>query len=356
MKKLVLVLMVAVFFSASAFCQNVSDYFPVTTGNNWTYANSTGNTSDIVTVGNSTPDRDGTMLYLFENQTAGLGATSTMYSIKNNKVVILVKKDILGRYHEQKQPFPVELAPAGQEWRAVDGSEITNYRTLTSRISFDGLSYNDCIVVEERITLNNQLRRTKKSYYARNIGLVYVTLQSPGQQENVYRKLKDYNFTNETSQLWDFEGNPSGVTVTSYKGNAIEIIVPSTIGNIQVIGISSSEGGGQNSSGIIQMNNRRTIICTLSEGITFLGPSAFAYSNLTTLNIPDSVKIIDEYAFLHMSNISTITIGKNVEISPLSEPQFNDVSAFNFADFYNRNNKRKGVYRYINGAWNYSNR
>jgi hypothetical protein len=208
MKKLVLVLMVAIFFSASAFCQNVSDYFPVTTGNNWTYANSTGNTTDIVTVGNSTPDRDGTMLYLFENQTAGLGATSTMYSIKNNKVVILVKKDILGRYHEQRQPFPVELAPAGQEWRQDDDGEYYLFKTSKASVKYDDKNFDDCILIEQRVFVRGSLYVTNRSYYAHGIGFVYKTLQSPGQSETVFKKLVSCNFAdisigNAANNLWE---------------------------------------------------------------------------------------------------------------------------------------------------------
>jgi len=192
MKKLEVVFL-AGFVSSSDFSQNISDYFPVSIGNSWTYTNGIEKSTEIITVKSSTPDditKDGTMLYLFESQYQTAINTSTMYSIKGNKVVVLITKDALGRYNERKAPFPIELAPIGQEWRQNEGdNEYYLFKTDKSSIKFDNKNFEDCILVEQRIFIDGNLYRTNKSYYAYGVGLVYKTLQSPGGEETVFLKL-----------------------------------------------------------------------------------------------------------------------------------------------------------------------
>jgi hypothetical protein len=194
MRKFCLVAMLVVLvFPVFGQTADITDYFPVAVGASWTYANSSGKTTEVVLVRNSMPDKkDGTMLYLFEYQFIGLGSTSTMYGIKGNKVVILVTKNIRGSYNENQPPYPVELAPAGQEWRYDDRGDDLRLKTSKSSCNFDNKTYSDCILVEERIVDGNKTLRTKKSYYAKGLGLVYVTLQAAGEKESAFMKLVDY--------------------------------------------------------------------------------------------------------------------------------------------------------------------
>jgi len=195
MRKLFFILVLLFLTVGALFAQeNVNDYFPVVVGSKWLYANGSGKLSDIITVTNTTIDqKDGTGLYLIEHQIEGIGTTSTMYSTKGNKIVILVFKNALGRYTEYRQPYPVELAPAGQEWSYNDRGDNLRLKTTKASCSFDGKTYSDCILVEERIVSGNNVLRTKKSYYAKGIGLVYVTLQSAGERESVFMKLLEYS-------------------------------------------------------------------------------------------------------------------------------------------------------------------
>ena len=211
MKKKMFVFLAVLSISASSFCQNVSDYFPVSTGYSWTYTNGAGKSNDIITVTGNAPDnvsKDGTMLYLFESQYQSVTKTLTMYSIKGNKVVVLAIKDNLGRYNEKKAPFPVELAPIGQEWRQDESdNEYYLFKTTKSSIRYDDKYFDDCILVEQRVYINRNLYITNKSYFAKGVGLVYKTLQSPGKEETVYQKLINCNFTdismaNEADNLW----------------------------------------------------------------------------------------------------------------------------------------------------------
>jgi len=210
MKKLWFVLL-AVVLSVSVFCQNVSDYFPVSIGNSWTYTNGIEKSTHVITVKGNSPDsisKDGTTLYVFDSQYESVINTSTMYSIKGNKVVVLVNQDAFGRYHQNTTPFPVVLAPIGQEWRQDEDGEYYLFKTSKSSIRYDDKIFEDCILVEQRIFVNKSLYQTSKSYFAKGIGLVYKTLQSPGKEESVFQKLISCNFANiglanMANNLWE---------------------------------------------------------------------------------------------------------------------------------------------------------
>jgi hypothetical protein len=195
MRKIFLGILFAV-FSPLVFGETITDYFPVAVGSTWSYANASGKTTDVVTLKNSMPGtKDGTPLYLFEQQMVGLGTVSFLKSVKDNKIVVLATKDALGRYSESSPPYPVELASANQEWRYNDRGDDLRYKTSKASCSFDGRTYSDCILVEERIVDGGTTFRTKKSYYAKGIGMVYVTLESPREKESVFMKLKSYNIS-----------------------------------------------------------------------------------------------------------------------------------------------------------------
>jgi len=198
MKNIVFVLLFVISINVFADDINIIDYFPCNIGNSWTYTNGSNKTVEIRMLKNSMPDpkaSDGSKIYLVENQFLGIGSTSTMYSIKDNKVVILVTKNVLGNYQENKPPYPIELAPAGQEWRYNDRGDDLRLKTILSSCNVDGNYYTNCIMVEERIVNGNSTLRIKKSYYAKGIGLVLVTLQQTGETESIYIKLKECNFT-----------------------------------------------------------------------------------------------------------------------------------------------------------------
>jgi hypothetical protein len=174
MKKLfsVLSILVIVF---PLFPQNtnsqITDYFPISIGNTWTYANASGKTVEVIIVRNSMPDNvsnDGTSIYLFEQQFVGIGSGSTLYSVKQNKVLIMVEKNVLGQYQQKSPPVPI-LAPAGQEWRYNDRGDDLRYKTYNSSCAFEGKTFNDCILVEEQIVNGRNVLRTKRSYYAKGV-------------------------------------------------------------------------------------------------------------------------------------------------------------------------------------------
>ena len=168
---------------------NVSEYFPTAIASSWTYANANGKESMTVCVKNSALDKnDGTSLYLFEEKIKGIGTTATLYSIKKNIVLILVSKNILGKYTEYQEPYPVTLAAPDSEGQYIESGDNYFYKTSRASCKFDNKEFTDCILIEERLTIDKNIIRIKKSYYAKNIGLVYVTLIDNAGKETVYNK------------------------------------------------------------------------------------------------------------------------------------------------------------------------
>jgi hypothetical protein len=182
-KKTLLTLAAIVSITVFAHSQNVADYFPVSTGNSWTYKNSTGRMTNIITIVGNMPDPNNgrNTLYLFEDRMIAddknMGTTSTLYSIQNNEVLILAFKNVLNQYRENRQPFPVELTLAGQEWRQNESSkEYYLFKTTKTSVKYDDKIFDDCILVEERVFLDGSLYQTNRRYFARDIGFVYKTV------------------------------------------------------------------------------------------------------------------------------------------------------------------------------------
>jgi hypothetical protein len=61
-----------------------------------TYGNAFDKITDVIIMKGSTPNNianDGTYLYMFEEQMIGIGTTSTLYSIKQN--IVVIKKSLV---------------------------------------------------------------------------------------------------------------------------------------------------------------------------------------------------------------------------------------------------------------------
>jgi hypothetical protein len=113
---------------------------------------------------------------------------------------------------------------------------------------------------------------------------------------------------------FDFRIVGNQVEIIKYKGTNKEVRIPSLIQNRPV-----------------------TKICE----------DAFAYAGLTRVNIPDSVKIIEQNAFARNPGLVTIKIGGNVSLGNVANPAFSDIFIFHgetFNDIYNKNQRKAGIY------------
>jgi hypothetical protein len=173
--------------------EQITDYFPIKSRNTWTYTNGTGKLNETVFVQGAM--QTDIAVYAFVDQIAGIGQTSTLYGLEDNRIVVLVTENILRQYKENKRPFPIELAPANQNWRQNESDiEYYLFKTMKSSIRYDDKIFDDCILVEKQIYVHNKLSMTRRSYFANGVGLVYVTVQGDDKEETCYQKLIDCNF------------------------------------------------------------------------------------------------------------------------------------------------------------------
>ena len=170
---------------------DIKDYFPSQIGASWSYVSGIGESlMNVMCMNTGLDNNDGGELYLFSEIYPQMGATSVLYGLKNNKVVALSGKTIVGQYYQNQEPFPVVLASPHNKGEYIDKGDICHYVTSIATCKYDDKTFKDCILIEEKIMLNDKPIRTKKSYYAKGIGLVYVTLiDDKKNDETVFMKL-----------------------------------------------------------------------------------------------------------------------------------------------------------------------
>jgi len=92
--------------------------------------------------------------------------------------------------------------------------------------------------------------------------------------------------------------------------------------------------------------NSKTVV--IPSYVNSIGNGAFYGNQLTNVTIPNSVTSLGVAAFAN-NRLNSVTIGANVSMQKNS---FDN----GFPEFYDRNDKRAGVYAYSNGKWSYSQR
>lgn len=197
------ILFLVLFVSAIFLCfseensPNIKEYFPVKLSTSWTYAGSDGKRNLTISVKSYMPNdkENNSKLYLFEEQWLDFefGTTKTLYNVRETEIVKVVSKNINGQYTEYESPFPLVLANPNTIWTYNDRGEYLQYFTSKASCKFDDKVFSDCILVEEKLKDldNDRILRIKKSYYAKYVGLVYVTLTGKDGKESVFMKLKE---------------------------------------------------------------------------------------------------------------------------------------------------------------------
>jgi BspA type Leucine rich repeat region (6 copies) len=143
--------------------------------------------------------------------------------------------------------------------------------------------------------------------------------------------------------------NNGAVTITGYNGPGGEVVIPSTIGDLPVVGIRNKAFDHRTTvtsvaipEGITNIGNNAFYHCTALRKVTIPGSAGnlggwmfsscssltnatigngvvsiglwefFWCTSLTHVSIPDSVTSIGYGAFYHCSSLTTVTVGKNV--------------------------------------------
>lgn len=122
--------------------------------------------------------------------------------------------------------------------------------------------------------------------------------------------------------LWSYKKNEKDtLTITNYKGQSAEVIVPEKIGKRVVTELGEGAFSGNaftNRMANEQLTERREITkIVLPETIELIGAGAFSYRNhLKEINIPDSVKQIGNEAFYKCSALRKLSIPEQVKVIP----------------------------------------
>ena len=107
----------------------------------------------------------------------------------------------------------------------------------------------------------------------------------------------------ETSGDYWYEQQSDGtVMITSYSGQAKDVVIPSKLGGRAVTAIGESA-----------FEERNLASVTIPNGVTTIGDYAFMFcSNLTRVSLPDSVTSIGVCAFACCPNLASISIPNHV--------------------------------------------
>jgi hypothetical protein len=195
MKKKMSIIAFLIFFSLSAFCQTASDYFPAQEGYRWDYIGSNGQVTDryMCVLVQKISDNDSGVGFFQES----LGITTrVIYDVVEDTGVSEVGRiDAFDNTIQHKKRLII-LSLDVMNWQEEDRGDIFQCQSRRTNVSFDGKTYDDCIVVEKAIVLaDGRPLMTKRQYFARGIGLVYVTLQDAGDSaEKPFMQLSSHNF------------------------------------------------------------------------------------------------------------------------------------------------------------------
>ena len=130
-------------------------------------------------------------------------------------------------------------------------------------------------------------------------------------------------------------------TITAFRGNQTNVVIPSMVDGIWVTAIGSSS-----------FDNRGLTSVTIPSGVRIIEGSAFLRNGrLTHVTIPDSVRTIGSNAFSRNPPwvdpfLHSITLGANVD---LVECSINGA----FLHAYNQNGRRAGVYTLSGNTWTF---
>jgi hypothetical protein len=170
---------------------DITVYFPAKPNYGWEYLGNNGKITDVVICKEATDA--GALFYTYITY---LGMrTGDMYIFESNTVQQIVSINAFGRQQFYRPALTILTTP-GKQWKEGDGGDMILCHSKKTSVSFDGRTYEDCIMIEKEIYVGeNEFLMTRRQYFARDIGLVYVTLQ--GVDDNVekpFLRLSSHNF------------------------------------------------------------------------------------------------------------------------------------------------------------------
>jgi len=146
---------------------------------------------------------------------------------------------------------------------------------------------------------------------------VDVEAEEEKKQAKIMKELnEDPNSVSALKKIWSYKKLASGnLMITSYKGEAIHVEVPSVIGKSEVVMIGP-QAFSDNKNGIVNADVRRRIeSIVIPDSVAFIEERAFeGCSSLKSITIPDSVISIGRFAFRYCRSLTSITVPDGVTI------------------------------------------
>lgn len=165
-----------------------------------------------------------------------------------------------------------------------------------------------------------------------------------------------------TAEGLQYEINGESVTITRYTGNAESVVIPATIEGKPVTAIGSVAFQGCDMTGI-EIPAGVTIIeawafrlcknlssVTFAEGskLTTIGENAFQYCNMTSIEIPAGVTTIEAWAFMGCGSLTSIEIPASV--TTIGAHAFDSCTNLSSVTFARKTAPSLGDYVFINGS------
>jgi hypothetical protein len=114
---------------------------------------------------------------------------------------------------------------------------------------------------------------------------------------------------------YDARGNPDGtLTISKYSGSARDVIIPQTIDNRTVTGIGKVESNLF--SGEFVFNSKRLTSVVIPDTVRIIGNSTFSNNRIAEVKLPSSLEVIGHYAF-RGNQIRTLVIPISVTVIEL---------------------------------------
>jgi len=108
---------------------------------------------------------------------------------------------------------------------------------------------------------------------------------------------------------WTYSVENNQATITGYTGAGGAVTIPSSVNGISVVQIGSGEASIQGWPHVWQQS---ITSISISQGIARIGGYAFYGSSVASVDIPNSVTSIGEYALYYCYNLAALTIPDSV--------------------------------------------
>jgi hypothetical protein len=173
--------------------QTASDYFPAKEGYRWEYIGANGKVTDIYTCAIAQKIEDNASGVGIIVESLGMKISVIYEVVEDAGIKEVTRTDAFGNPIQHKNR-PVILFLREAKWEEKERGDVFQCQSKKTSVAFDGKTYNDCIMTEKGIFINGRPLMVKREYFARGIGLVYVTLQGQDGVEMPHLRLSSYKF------------------------------------------------------------------------------------------------------------------------------------------------------------------